>query len=167
MVSKTDFMDVGVMALGAAAGAAVSHYGSNAISDALTQSDRDAGTAPAEIAFWRKAPAVDIGLGVVVGALGLYAVKGSSRGAKMTSLGLKSAAAFLVANGVMDLVGDMLVAEGDARTVNGRPLRYVGEGAARVSVGALRRNAMSRPVAQRLSAQQFVPAGQRGRTAIY
>lgn len=115
--------DAGSLLLGGAAGAAVARYGSNAISNALTKNERDSTHAdfqadPAQVSLFKKAPAIDVALGVAAGAIALK-VKGLSHAARLAVAG---GAAYLVANGALDLVADLTTATGTTRSYNGRPV---------------------------------------------
>lgn len=129
-MAKQDMKELGSVVLGAAVGAAVARYGSNAISNTLTKNNRDlAGGATdfisqtdldnevKKVAIWRKAYTWDVLLGLGAGAAGMYA-KGLSSEMK---LGLQSAGAYLFANGLLDAVGDLTLKAGDVHTYNGRP----------------------------------------------
>ena len=119
-MAKLDLKDAGIMLVGAAAGAAISRYGSDAISNAMTKKERElAAPAVANVKFYHKAPFWDVVLGVAAGGAGVYMDR--SRKSHEVALGLEAAGAYLVANGVLDLIGDM-TAEDAVKQFNGRPL---------------------------------------------
>ncbi len=160
MVSRQDLMKAGAMVLGAGAGAAASKYGSNLISEALTKEDRTvtggaAKTAPKDIPVWKKAYLYDMLFGGAAVALSLYggrAIKGN------VAVGVGSAGAYLLANGLTDWIGDVMAEDAD-KQYNGRPLRKTKLGAGFVdNMGALSR-VMATGCGQRAMAQRVV--GQR------
>lgn len=159
MANRQDFMKVGAMVLGAGAGAATAKYGSNLISDALTKKDRELTngqpkTAVKDVQFWKKAYLYDMLLGATGVAVGLYggrAIKGN------LALGISSAGAYLLANGLTDWIGDAM-AEEKNKTYNGRPVRDTKETTHTNLVGALSRmraSSCGRSTAQRVVAQRL------------
>ena len=148
--------------LGSVLGVAASRYGSNAVSDALTKKDREAAVpvTPDKVSVWKKAWFIDLIGGFGVGALGYSGILKNDMASK-TSLVMGSN---LLANGLISMVDD-LSAEVADKTYNGRSLRYVGEGAARVPVGAQARRMAYAPSMSRSMAQ--VPASQREVVALF
>lgn len=161
MVNRQDLMKAGAMVLGAGAGAAAAKYGSNLISEALTKKDREISggnpkTAPKDVQVWKKAYLYDMLFGGAALALSLYGgrtIKGN------VAVGVGSAGAYLLANGLTDWIGDVMAEEAN-KTYNGRPLRVTKEdGAAfKNQMGALSR-VMATGCGARVAAQRVV--GQR------
>ncbi|MDO8623150.1 MAG: hypothetical protein Q7R52_02795 [archaeon] len=146
--------------LGSGLGVVASRFGSNALSDSMTKEDRAAAVNPKDVSLWRKAPFYDVVGGVVLGAVGYMGWLKNDMASK-TSL---AAGSFLLANGVMDMIGDLTAEEGE-RQYNGRPLRYVGVAPNRVAVGAQARRMAYVPSMSRQMAQ--VPAARRGTAALF
>ncbi|MDP2672036.1 MAG: hypothetical protein Q8O68_00815 [Candidatus Daviesbacteria bacterium] len=121
-MAKLDLKEAGAIVAGGLAGALISSYGSNALSASLTKDDRTlvagvATTEPSDVSFWKKAPAIDLGLGLVAGAVAVMALKQPKL--RMVKTGLLSASAFLIANGVVDMVRESGVNDAE-KAYNGR-----------------------------------------------
>lgn len=166
MVSRQDLMKAGAVVVGAGVGAAVSKWGSNLISNSLTKEDRElVGGSPktkvVDIQVWKKAYLYDMLFGAAGLALGIYggrAVRGN------VAVGVGSAGAYLLANGLTDWVGDVMAEDAD-KTYNGRPKAVTKLTGFENQVGALSRmQAMGcgqRVAAQRVVAQRLAEsAGQ-------
>ena len=116
MVAKSDWTDVGMMAGGAVVGAVAANYGSDWISGFMTKTVRDdPKKTPADVTIIQKAYTYDVLLGALAAVGGMYTPN------KSAALLLKSAGVYLVANGLIDGVGDFMQKNALLKTWNGRP----------------------------------------------
>lgn len=131
---KNNAMNLAWTGAGALGGYALSQFGSNFVSNKLTEKDKTAGVAAKDVKFYKKAWFYDLAGGVVLGGVAVV----SGKKLKSFETPVMAASSVLLARGVVDMILD-LTAKDENKTYNGRPQNPKAVAAA----GSMRSNAVS------------------------